>query len=130
MPHSSIASGCVPGALRAVLYKFRQIDMVCTLVQAIQVRTSKATPTTHSDSLLHTICYLSVIYFMAWSEGAPYIFDAKTGGIIIVPPVVKLCHAKVVVRRQHPRKKTVNGIRSCRTASYAFMCVFSREDFF
>ena len=32
---SSIAIGCVPGALRVVLYKFGQIDMACTLVQVI-----------------------------------------------------------------------------------------------
>ena len=33
-PHSSIGSGCIPGASRVVLYKFGQIDTVCTLVQA------------------------------------------------------------------------------------------------
>ena len=72
--------------------------MVCTLVQAIQVRTSRTTPTTHSDVLLHTKCFLSVTYFMAWSEGVPYIFDTKNKGTRIVPPVVKLRHAKVVVK--------------------------------
>ena len=54
--------------------------MVFTLVQAIQVSTSKATPTTHSDALLHAICLLSVTYFMAWSEVVPYIFDKKNKG--------------------------------------------------
>ena len=52
---------------------------------------------THSDALLHTICLLSMTYFMAWSEDVPYIFDKK-GGKIVVPSVVKLRHAKVVVQ--------------------------------
>ena len=40
--------------------------------------------TTHSDALLHTTCFLSVTYFMAWEEGVPknreYIFDTKNRG--------------------------------------------------
>ena len=111
------------------LYKFGQIDMVCSLVQAIQVRTSKTTPTTHSDVLLHTICFLSVTYFMARSKGVPYIFETKTRGKIIVPPVVKLRHAKVVVSRQYPRKKPVSGMHSSRIASYAFGAFFPEKSF-
>ena len=52
----------------------------------------------------------------------------KTRGKIIVPPVVKLRHAKGVVSRQYPRKKPVSGMHSSRIASYAFGVFFSRED--
>ena len=37
----------------------------------------------------------------------------KTRGKIIVPPVVKLRHAKVVVSRQYPRKNPVSGMHIC-----------------
>ena len=36
--------------------------------------------TTHSDALLRTIFFLSMTYFMGWSEGVPYIFDTKDKG--------------------------------------------------
>ena len=104
--------------------------MVCTLVQATQVRTSK---TTHNNALLHTKCFLSVTYFTAWGEGVPknrdYIFDT-TRGKIIVPPLVKLRHVKVVVStgRQHSRKKPGSGMHSSR---YRIVrCFFPRENFF
>ena len=48
---------------------------------------------------------------------------------MIVRPVVKLRHAKVVVSRQYPRKKPVSGMHSSRIASYAFGVFFPREDF-
>ena len=38
----------------------------------------------------------------------------KTRENLIVPPVVKLRHAKVVVSRQYPRKKSVSGMYSSR----------------
>ena len=34
----------------------------------------------HSDALLHTKCFLSMTYFVAWSEGVPYTFDTKHKG--------------------------------------------------
>ena len=66
---------------------------------------------------------------MAWSEGLPYIFDTKNKGKIIVPPVVKLRHEKVVVSRQYPRKKPVSGMHSSRIASYAFFFFFPEKIF-
>ena len=55
---------------------------------------------------------------MAWGEGVPknreYIFDTRNKGKIIVPPVVKLRHTKVVVSGQYPRKKPVSGMHSSR----------------
>ena len=56
-------------------------------------------------------------------------FRHKKRGKIIVPPVVKLRHAKVVVSRQYPRKKPVSGMHLSHIASYAFGVFFSREDF-
>ena len=53
----------------------------------------------------------------------------KTRGKIIVAPVVKLHHAKVVVSRPYPRKNPVSGMHSSRIASYAFG-VFSPEKTF
>ena len=53
----------------------------------------------------------------------------KTRGKIIVSPVVKLRHAKVVVSRKCPRKKPVSGMYSSRITSYAFIVFFPREDF-
>ena len=54
-------------------------------------------------------------YFMAWRESVlknrECIFDTKNKRINIVPPVVKLRHAKVVVSRQYTRKQPVSGIR-------------------
>ena len=81
-PHSSIGSGCVSGVSRVVLYKFGQIDIVRTLVQDIyfKVDAYSTSITTHSDALLHTICFLSTKYFMPVSEGVPYIFDNKNKG--------------------------------------------------
>ena len=54
----------------------------------------------------------------------------KTKGKIMVPPVVMLRHAKVVVSRPYPRKKTVSGMHSSRIASYVLGVFFPREDFF
>ena len=55
----------------------------------------------------------------------------KTMERVIVPPVVKLRHAKVVVsRQQYLRKKPMSGMHSSRTASYIRVwCYFSREGF-
>ena len=53
----------------------------------------------------------------------------KTRGKIIVPPVVKLRHAKVVVSLQYPRKKPESGMHSSCIAPYAFGFFFPREDF-
>ena len=122
-PDSSIASGCVPGASRVVLYKFGQIDMVCTLVQVFLVRTSK---TTRSEALFHTTCFLSVTHFMAWREvqqNTGNTFSTqKTKRKIIVLPVVKLRHAKVVVGRQYPRKKPVKDMHSSRYRIRFLLC--------
>ena len=65
-----------------VLYKFAQIDMVCTLVQAIYFEVG-----TYEYYHTQYICLLSTTYFVAWSEGVRYIFDTKKRGKIIVPPV-------------------------------------------
>ena len=51
----------------------------------------------------------------------------KTKGKIIVPPVVKLRHAKVLVSPQYPRKKPASGMNSFRIASYAFGDFFSKK---
>ena len=45
--------------------------MVCTLVQAIQIRTSKTTSITHSDALFTHNMLVVCDIFMAWSEGVP-----------------------------------------------------------
>ena len=45
-----------------------------------------------------------------------------------VPPAVKLRHAKVVVSRQYPRQKPVNGMHSSRIVPYAFGVFFPRGD--
>ena len=50
----------------------------------------------------------------------------KTGRKIIVPPVVKLRHAKVVVSRQYPKKKTVSRMHLSRY-HIVFWCFFSPE---
>ena len=55
---------------------------------------------------------------MAWgkvyqSKGNTF-YTPKTKGKIIVPPVVKLRHGKVVVSRQYPRKKPVSDMHSSR----------------
>ena len=54
---------------------------------------------------------------MAWGEvhqNAGNALSQKTKGKKIVLPVVKLRHAKVVVSRQYPRKKTLSGMHSSR----------------
>ena len=121
-PHSSIASGCVPGAPRVVLYKFEQIDMVCTLVQAIyfEVGTYEYDHTQYA--------FLSTTYFIAWSGGVPYIFDTRNKGKNNRP---SCCEAAPREgrgkRRQYPRKKPVSGMHSSRIASYAFGVFFPQE---
>ena len=35
---------------------------------------------------------------MAWSEGVPYILDAKIRGKLVVLPIAQLRHARVVVK--------------------------------
>ena len=71
---SSIESGCVPGASRVWYFTCsdKSTWFVLSCKQYRHVRVS-----THSDALLHTICFLSLIYFMAWDEGLPYISDTK-----------------------------------------------------
>ena len=76
-PHSSTASGCVPGASRVVFYKFGQVDMVCTLVQAIHRRSRYVRVRPHRAMLYSHSMFLSATYFMAWREGVPHIFDTS-----------------------------------------------------
>ena len=74
----------------------------------VQVRTNRHGLYSRASNMLrtryvrvrpHTICFLSTTYFMAWSEGVPYIFDRKNKGEIFVPLiVVKLRQEKVVVK--------------------------------
>ena len=87
-----------------VLYKFGQIDIVCT--RGNNIGTSKSTP---SDAVLHTR-FLSGLYGMAGGcvpQNRECLFDTKNKGKI-VPPVVKLHHTK---DRRYPRKKPVACIR-------------------
>ena len=59
-------------------------------------------------------------------QGIHFRHKKQVRGKIIVPPVVKLRHAKVVVSRQYPRKKPVSGMHS---SWYRIVwCLFSRED--
>ena len=67
---------------------------------------------------------------MAWGEvyqNTGNTFSTqKRGGKIIVPLVAKLRHAKVVISRQHPRKKPVSGMHSSRYR-IVFLVFFSPE---
>ena len=81
----------------------------------------------HTAMLYYTQHAFCLTYFMAWGEGAPKTGNTfptqKTRGKIIDPPVVKLRHAKVVLCRQHPGKKPVRSMHSCR---YRIVwCLFS-----
>ena len=84
-PHSSIASGCVPGAPRVVLYKFGQIDMVCTHVQAIYFEVG----TYEYDRTQYRLVVYDIFYEM--ERGCTIHFRQKKQGRgnIIVPPVVR-----------------------------------------
>ena len=70
-----------------------------------------------------------MIYFMAWSEGVPYIFDTKNKG---KKNRTSCCEAAPrkgrMESRQYPRKKPVTGMHSSRIASYAFGVFLPRED--
>ena len=103
--------------------------MVCTLVQAMQVRTIKTTPTTHSDALLHTICFWSVTYFMAWSKVVPYVFDTKYKGNNIRSSCSWAAPHEGRSNSTVSTEEPVSGMHSSRVASYAFGVLCPREDF-
>ena len=83
----------------------------------------------HTAMLYYTHNAFCLTYFTAWggcTKKHGIHFRHKTRGKIIVPPLVKLRHAKVVVSRQYPRKKLVSGMHSSR---YRIVwCFFSRQD--
>ena len=54
------------------------------------------------------------VYVTVESVPVTHISTQETRGNIIVPPVVKLRHTKVVVSRQYSRKKPVSGMHSSR----------------
>ena len=95
-----------PRGLEGGIIQDRAIDIVCT--RASNIGTSKSN---YSDALLHTR-FLSDLYGMGGgcTKKAGNNFPTRKKRGKIVPPVVKLRHAKVV-SRWYPRKKPVACIR-------------------